>query len=59
MVPPPPKATKVLPPYVTSLRGWTVPELRSSQAVPSEEVKRTPDSPTATNIPFPYEIRRE
>ena len=50
MVPFPPTATKVLPPYDTCSRTCDVPEVLEVHEVPSEEVRIVPESPTATKV---------
>ena len=49
MVPDEPTVTKILFPWVTSLRSFDVPEVIEFQEVPlSVEVRMVPESPTAT-----------
>ena len=49
MVPPKPTVTKILSPWVTSLRSFDVPEVIEFQEVPlSDEVRIVPESPTET-----------
>ena len=39
--------------YVTPRSWFVVPEVLEVHVVPSEEVRRVPDAPTATNVLFP------
>ena len=50
MVPEEPTATKVLFPKWTPLSPYEAPEVLEVHEVPSEEVRRVPDQPTATKV---------